>query len=71
MKTAQELRAGNVFMLGNDAMVVQKPSANGKHHFFFIRAIDSLVNKWFGEKMPEVDPLDEIPYNLHLKKIFE
>jgi hypothetical protein len=48
----------------------QKPSS-GKHHFFFIRAIDALVNKWFGEKMPEVDPLDEIQYNLHLKKIFE
>ena len=24
MKTAQELRAGNVFMIGNDPMVVQK-----------------------------------------------
>ena len=24
MKTAQELRAGNVFMVGNDPMVVQK-----------------------------------------------
>jgi translation elongation factor P (EF-P) len=24
MKTAQELRAGNVFMVGNDAMVVLK-----------------------------------------------
>ena len=42
-----------------------------KHHFFFIRALDSLVSKMFGEKMPEVDPLDELPYNLHLKKIFE
>ena len=50
----------------------QKPaSSSTKHHFFFIRAIDALVNKWFGEKMPEVDPLDEIQYNLHLKKIFE
>ncbi|MBR6026915.1 MAG: elongation factor P, partial [Neisseriaceae bacterium] len=28
MKTAQELRAGNVFMLGNDAMVVQKAEYN-------------------------------------------
>lgn len=50
----------------------QKPaSSSTKHHFFFIRAIDAIVNKWFGEKMPEVDPLDEIQYNLHLKKIFD
>ena len=28
MKTAQELRAGNVFMLGNDPMVVQKAEYN-------------------------------------------
>ena len=42
-----------------------------KHHFFFIRALDSVVSKLFGEKMPEVDPLDELQYNLHLKKIFE
>lgn len=28
MKTAQELRVGNVFMLGNDAMVVQKSEYN-------------------------------------------
>ena len=46
-------------------------SGSKKHHFFFIRALDSLVSKFFGEKMPEVDPLDELQYNLHLKKIFE
>ena len=28
MKTAQELRAGNVFMVGNDPMVVQKSEYN-------------------------------------------
>ena len=52
-------------------LTILKRTIDSPHHFFFIRAIDSLVNKWFGEKMPEVDPLDEIPYNLHLKKIFE
>lgn len=46
-------------------------SSNGKHHFFFIRAIDSLVSKLFGEKQPDEDPLDAIPYNIHLKKFFE
>lgn len=49
----------------------QKTNAGGKHHFFFIRWLDSLVSKVFGEKMPEEDPLDAIPYNLHLKKFFE
>jgi len=49
----------------------QKPAAKGKNHLFFIRWLDSLVTKLFGEKMPEVDPLDEIQYNLHLKKFFE
>ena len=49
----------------------QKQTAAGKHHFFFIRWLDALVSKVFGEKMPEEDPLDELPYNLHLKKFFE
>lgn len=49
----------------------QKPTANGKHHFFFIRWLDSLVSKMIGEKVPDEDPLDLIQYNLHLKKFFE
>ena len=49
----------------------QKPASSGKHHFFFIRAIDSLVSKLFGEKQPDEDPLDAIPYEIHLKKFFE
>lgn len=49
----------------------QKPNASGKHHFLFIRWADALVSRLFGEKMPEVDPLDELQYNLHLKQFFE
>jgi len=49
----------------------QKPASQGKHHFFFIRALDALVSKFSGEKLPEEDPLDTIPYNIHLKKFFE
>ena len=49
----------------------QKQSSSSKHHFFFIRAIDSLVSKFLGEKQPDEDPLDAIPYNIHLKKLFE
>lgn len=49
----------------------QKPTGSGKHHFFFIRWLDSLVSKFVGEKSPDVDPLDEIQYNLRLKKYFE
>ena len=43
----------------------------GKHHFFFIHWIDSLVNKIFGEKPVEEDPLDYIQYNRTLRKFFE
>ena len=49
----------------------QKPTMGGKHHFFFIRWLDSLVSNFVGEKMPDEDPLDELQYNLHLKKFFE
>ena len=49
----------------------QQPAKEGKHHFFFIRALDALVNKIFGEKMPEEDPLDLVQYSLHLKPILE
>lgn len=49
----------------------QAPQKEGKHHLFFIRWIDALVNKFFGEKMPEEDPMDLIQYNLHLKNILE
>ena len=49
----------------------QKPEAKGKHHFFFIRWLDALVSKLFGEKMPEDDPLDAIQYNLYIKKYIE
>ena len=50
---------------------VYKPAAERKHHFFFIRMLDSLVSKVVGEKMPEEDPLDSVQYNLYLKKFFE
>ena len=43
----------------------------GKHHFFFIHWIDSLVSKLFGEKPVEEDPLDLIQYNRTLRKFFE
>ena len=43
----------------------------GKHHFFFIRALDAVVNKLFGEKEPDEDPLDLVQYSLHLKPILE
>lgn len=50
---------------------IKPASKEGKHHFFFIRWLDSLVSKLFGEKMPEEDPLDLIQYNHHFKDIFE
>jgi hypothetical protein len=49
----------------------QQPAKEGKHHFFFIRWIDSLVTKLFGEKVEEEDPLDLIQYNRTLRKFFE
>ena len=42
-----------------------------KHHFFFIRLLDAVVNKIFGEKEPDEDPLDLVQYSLHLKPILE
>lgn len=45
--------------------------SKGKHHFFFIRWLDNLVSKVFGEKMPEEDPLDLIQYEHHFRDIFE
>ena len=49
----------------------QQPAKEGKHHFFFIRLLDALVNRLFGEKMPDEDPLDLVQYSLHLKPILE
>ena len=49
----------------------QTPAKEGKHHFFFIRLLDALVNKLFGEKMPDEDPLDLVQYSLQLKPILE
>ena len=49
----------------------QVPAKEGKHHFFFIRALDAVVNKLFGEKEPDEDPLDLVQYSLHLKPILE
>lgn len=49
----------------------QQSSKEGKHHFFFIRALDALVNKLFGEKESAEDPLDLVQYSLHLKPILE
>lgn len=47
------------------------PGKEGKHHFFFIKWFDALVNKIMGEKMPDEDPLDLVQYNIHLKKFIE
>jgi hypothetical protein len=33
--------------------------------------LDALVDKLFGEKMPDEDPLDLVQYSLHLKPILE
>lgn len=49
----------------------QNPGKEGKHHFFFIKWFDALVNKIMGEKMPDEDPLDLVQYNIHLKKFIE
>ena len=49
----------------------QQITKEGKHHFFFIRALDALINKLFGEKEPDEDPLDLVQYSLHLKPILE
>jgi hypothetical protein len=49
----------------------QQPAKEGKHHFFFIRLLDALVDRLFGEKMPDEDPLDLVQYSLHLKPILE
>lgn len=49
----------------------QVPQKEGKHHFFFIRWFDALVNKLLGEKMPDEDPMDLLQYNLHMKKVLE
>lgn len=46
-------------------------TSKGKSHFFFVRWLDSLVTKLFGEKMPDEDPLDAVQYSLNLKKFFE
>ncbi|MCF0225340.1 MAG: hypothetical protein HUK20_13815 [Fibrobacter sp.] len=47
------------------------PSKDQKHHFFFIRWIFAIVDKLFGEKLPDEDPMDLIQYNLKLKKFLE
>ena len=50
----------------------QRPeSKKAKHHFFFIKWFDALLNKFMGEQQPEEDPLDFVQYNLNLKKFIE
>lgn len=49
----------------------QNETKEAKHHFFFIKWFDSLVNKMMGEQQPEEDPLDFVQYNLNLKKHIE
>lgn len=49
----------------------QVQQKEGKHHFFFIRALAAVVDKLFGEKMPDEDPLDLVQYNLHIKPIVD
>lgn len=43
----------------------------GKHHFAFIRALDSLINRLTGNVEPEEDPIEAIQYELHFKKVLE
>lgn len=43
----------------------------GKHHFAFIRALDSLINKLTGNVEPEEDPIEAIQYELHFRKVLE
>lgn len=49
----------------------QTPQKEGKHHFFFIRALFNVVDKLFGEKLPDEDPLDLVQYNLHIKPVVD
>lgn len=49
----------------------QVPGKEEKHHFFFIRWLFNLVDKFIGEKMPDEDPMDLLQYNLRLKPILE
>lgn len=47
------------------------PAKEGKHHLFFICWLDAIINKIFGEKLPEDDPFDSLQYDIHLKPILD
>ncbi|QRN41169.1 MAG: elongation factor P [Neisseriaceae bacterium] len=63
MKTAQELRIGNVFMVGNDAMVVQKTEYNksGRNAAVVKMKLKNLLNGNITESVYRADDkLDDI-----------
>ncbi|MBN3860364.1 elongation factor P [Neisseriaceae bacterium PsAf] len=63
MKTAQELRVGNVFMVGNDAMVVQKTEYNksGRNAAVVKMKLKNLLNGNVTESVYRADDkLDDI-----------
>lgn len=57
MKTAQELRSGNVFMLGNDPMVVQKAEYNksGRNSAVVKMKMKNLLSGTAGEAVYKAD----------------
>ena len=57
MKTAQELRVGNVFMVGNDAMVIQKTEYNksGRNAAVVKMKLKNLLNGHISEAVYRAD----------------
>ncbi|SRR5690554_946503 len=45
------------------------PKKHIKHHFFFIRALDKILSKFFAEDNLEEDPFEFIQYDHHFKDI--
>ena len=57
MKTAQELRVGNVFIVGNDAMVIQKTEYNksGRNAAVVKMKLKNLLNGHISEVVYRAD----------------